>query len=116
MLAIAPILLSYRTRSLVLSRSPSPSLLQVGGVCNKISQPKCSSSHICITETDNIFTRELRHKSEDILIKTGQHYQLNLFSGVEHGFAIRADLSKPQNKYAKEQAFVQALAWFDYNL
>lgn len=100
----------------MLSRSPSPSLLQVGGVCNKISQPKCSSSHICITETDNIFTRELRHKSEDILIKTGQHYQLNLFSGVEHGFAIRADLSKPQNKYAKEQAFVQALAWFDYNL
>ncbi|KAI2669774.1 hypothetical protein CBS147355_9699 [Penicillium roqueforti] len=71
---------------------------------------------ISAAETDGIFTRELRHKSEDILSNTGQHYQLNLFSGVEHGFAIRADLSKPQNKYAKEQAFVQALAWFDHSL
>ncbi|KAJ5742476.1 uncharacterized protein N7511_011495 [Penicillium nucicola] len=71
---------------------------------------------ISAAETDGIFTRELRRKSEDILSTTGQHYQLNLFSGVEHGFAIRADLSKPQNKYAKEQAYVQALARFDHNL
>lgn len=61
--------------------------------------------------TDQIFTHELRHKSEDILYKTGQRFQLNLFSDVEHGFAVRADLSKSHNRYAKEQAFLLALAW-----
>ncbi|KAJ5456106.1 uncharacterized protein N7458_003689 [Penicillium daleae] len=71
---------------------------------------------ISAAETDQIFTRELRHKSEEILSKTGQHYQLNLFSGVEHGFAIRSDLTKPKNKFGKEQAFLQAIAWFNFEL
>jgi dienelactone hydrolase len=47
------------------------------------------------------------------LIKTGQPYQINLFGGVAHGFAVRGDLSKPLNKYAKEQAFLQAVSWFN---
>jgi dienelactone hydrolase len=67
-------------------------------------------------EVDQIFTTELRHESEDILIKTGLPYQLNLFGGVSHGFAVRGDLSKKENKYAKEQAFLQAVAWFKYYL
>lgn len=40
-------------------------------------------------------------------------YQINLFSGVEHGFAVRGDISKKHIKFAKEQAFFQAVAWFD---
>ena len=40
-------------------------------------------------------------------------YQINLFSHVEHGFAVRADLSKKPVKFAKEQAFYQAVQWFD---
>lgn len=36
-----------------------------------------------------------------------------LYSGVEHGFAVRADLSKPDVKFAKEAAFLQAVQWFD---
>ncbi|KAJ9300182.1 hypothetical protein DTO271G3_2299 [Paecilomyces variotii] len=71
---------------------------------------------IAAAETDQIFTTELRHESEGTLIKTGQPWQINLFSGVVHGFAVRADLSKPQNKFAKEQAFAQAIAWFAYHL
>jgi hypothetical protein len=39
-------------------------------------------------------------------------YQINLFSGVEHGFAVRGDPSKPDAKFAKEQAFLQAVTWF----
>jgi dienelactone hydrolase len=70
----------------------------------------------CVTETDEVFTTQLRHESEEILIKTGQLYQINLFGGVQHGFAVRGDLSKPLNKYAKEQAFVQAVAWFNYHV
>lgn len=64
------------------------------------------------TEIDSIFTTQLRHESEETLKKTGQPWQINLFSGVSHGFAVRADLSVKHNKFAKEQAFVQAVAWF----
>jgi len=48
-----------------------------------------------------------------ILDKMEIPYQINMFSDVEHGFAVRCDLSKPRQKYAKEQAFRQAVAWFD---
>ncbi|KAJ4176887.1 hypothetical protein NW759_017487, partial [Fusarium solani] len=65
---------------------------------------------------DQIFTTELRHLSEEILSKTKQPYQLTVFSGVTHGFAVRSDLSKPENKFAQASAFQQAVAWFDHHL
>lgn len=68
------------------------------------------------TETDAIFPAAKRHESEGILTKTGQPYQINLFSGVEHGFAVRADISKPTLRFAKESAFTQAVAWFNQYL
>ncbi|KAK2762782.1 hypothetical protein FQN54_000956 [Arachnomyces sp. PD_36] len=67
-------------------------------------------------ETDEIFPAPKRRESEDILPKTGQPYQINLFSGTQHGFAVRGDVSVAQVKYAKEQAFVQAVNWFGYYL
>ncbi|CAG7952761.1 unnamed protein product [Penicillium nalgiovense] len=71
---------------------------------------------IAAAETDSIFPASKRHESEDILAKTGQPYQINLFSGVEHGFAVRADITKPTIRFAKESAFLQAVAWFDQYL
>ncbi|KAK6216937.1 dienelactone hydrolase [Colletotrichum tabaci] len=71
---------------------------------------------IAAAETDSIFPAEKRHKSEEILQKTGQPYQINLYSGVEHGFAVRGDPSKKIQKYAKENAFLQAVSWFDEHL
>ncbi|KAK7184562.1 hypothetical protein DPSP01_009034 [Paraphaeosphaeria sporulosa] len=68
---------------------------------------------IAAAETDQIFPAEKRRESEDILQKMNVPYQMNLFSDVEHGFAVRADLSKKPAKFAKEQAFLQAVAWFD---
>jgi dienelactone hydrolase len=65
------------------------------------------------TETDSIFPAEKRHESEVILPKTKQPYQVNLYSGVQHGFAVRGDMSDQQVKYAKEAAFHQAVQWFD---
>jgi dienelactone hydrolase len=40
-------------------------------------------------------------------------YQITLYSDVEHGFAVRADLKKKATKFAKEKAFFQAVFWFD---
>ncbi|KAJ6090276.1 Protein AIM2 [Penicillium sp. IBT 16267x] len=71
---------------------------------------------IAAAEIDSAFTTQLRHESEETLIKTGQEWQINLFSGVTHGFAVRADLSVSQQKWAKEQAFCQAVQWFDRHL
>lgn len=71
---------------------------------------------IAAAETDQIFPAEKRHKSETILVETKQPYQINLYSGVVHGFSVRCDLSKKQEKYAKEQAFLQAVTWFDEHL
>lgn len=56
---------------------------------------------------------EQRHESEAILKKVGQPYQLALYGGVEHGFAVRVDLSDKKKKFAKESAYFQAIRWFD---
>jgi dienelactone hydrolase len=67
-------------------------------------------------ETDSIFPAPKRHETEEILLKLPVAYQINLFSDVEHGFAVRCDLSKRRQKFAKEQAFLQAVAWFDEHI
>jgi dienelactone hydrolase len=66
-----------------------------------------------VTETDNIFTVAKRHESEDILAKHTVPYQIFLYSDVEHGFAVKGDMSTAKAKFAKEQAFLQAVGWFD---
>ncbi|KAL2825358.1 dienelactone hydrolase family protein [Aspergillus cavernicola] len=71
---------------------------------------------ISAAEHDTIFTTAKRHASEEILIGTGQGFQINLFSGVSHGFASRGDLSQPHVLFAKGQAFAQAVAWFEHTL
>ncbi|KAJ5570620.1 uncharacterized protein N7459_010050 [Penicillium hispanicum] len=71
---------------------------------------------IAAAQTDSIFTTQLRHESEETLIKAGQPWQINLFGGVSHGFGVRGDLSDPVQKWAKEQAFCQAVAWFNQYL
>ncbi|ETS74400.1 hypothetical protein PFICI_14266 [Pestalotiopsis fici W106-1] len=68
---------------------------------------------IAAAETDEIFPAENRHKAEQILAKGGYPYQINLYSQTEHGFSIRCDPSKKTAKFAKEQAFLQAVTWFD---
>lgn len=68
---------------------------------------------IAAAETDSIFTTEKRHLSEEILKRSGQPYQINLYSGVLHGFAVRGNMSNKVERYAKEQAFIQAVTWFN---
>ncbi|KIN09008.1 hypothetical protein OIDMADRAFT_48844 [Oidiodendron maius Zn] len=67
---------------------------------------------IAAAEIDNIFPVSNRHASEEILAKLKIPYQLNLYGGVEHGFATRADIKQPHIRFAQEQAFAQALQWF----
>ncbi|KAH8688707.1 dienelactone hydrolase family protein [Talaromyces proteolyticus] len=71
---------------------------------------------ISAAEVDQIFPAEKRHESEDILKTLGTPYQINLYSGVEHGFAVRGDPEKRVVQYAKESAFLQAVQWFKEHL
>ncbi|KAH7132737.1 hypothetical protein EDB81DRAFT_659972, partial [Dactylonectria macrodidyma] len=75
---------------------------------------------IAAAETDHIFPAEKRHETEEIILKNDKDYQLTLYSKVAHGFATRSltrcDLSKREQKWAKEQAFYQAVVWFDEHL
>ncbi|KAF3803777.1 Hydrolase tropI [Colletotrichum gloeosporioides] len=68
---------------------------------------------IAAAEFDDIFPAEKRHESEAILAKTGKDYQITLFSGVSHGFSVRGDVKDEKQRFAKEQAFYQAITWFD---
>jgi dienelactone hydrolase len=65
---------------------------------------------------DFVFTTEKRRESEEILNQLDVPFQINLISDVEHGFAVRCDMSESRQKFAKEQAFSQAVAWFDQYL
>ena len=68
---------------------------------------------ISAAEFDQQFTTDKRHKSEEIFKAGKKIYQINLFQGTEHGFAVRCDLAVKTQRFAKEQAFLQAVAWFD---
>lgn len=68
---------------------------------------------IAAAETDAIFPAEKRRETEDILKEMSIPYQMCLYSGVEHGFAVRADLTQKHVKFAKEAAFLQHVQWFD---
>ncbi|RMX80934.1 hypothetical protein D0867_16334 [Hortaea werneckii] len=68
---------------------------------------------IAAAETDAIFPAEKRRESEDILKNMDLPYQMSLYSDVEHGFAVRADMSNKRAKFAKEAAFLQHVQWFD---
>lgn len=68
---------------------------------------------IAAAETDEIFPAEKRRETEDILKGMKLPYQISLYSGVEHGFAVRGDPNKRETKFAKEAAFLQHVQWFD---
>ncbi|KAH0538470.1 hypothetical protein FGG08_004919 [Glutinoglossum americanum] len=71
---------------------------------------------ISACEHDDSFTVEKRYESEAILREVGVPYQINLFSHADHGFSVRSDMSIRAIRWAKEQAFVQAVQWLDEHL
>ncbi|KAH6616054.1 dienelactone hydrolase family-domain-containing protein [Chaetomium sp. MPI-SDFR-AT-0129] len=64
-------------------------------------------------ERDVLFGPAARVEAEAVLANGSQAYQVSLYSGTQHGFAVRADLNDEGQRWAKEQAFLQAVRWFD---
>lgn len=88
-----------------------PSLLEESEI-QAIARPVAVAS----AEHDSLMTPAQRFEMETILSNTPQPYQTTLYSGTEHGFAVRANMSDPQSRFGKEEAFLQAVRWFDHFL
>mgnify|MGYP003662631403 CR=1 FL=1 len=63
-------------------------------------------------ETDDIMPPEKRRQTEDVLTSMGATWMSTVFSGTEHGFSVRGDLSVKEVRLAKERAFKGAVEWF----
>ncbi|RYP09650.1 hypothetical protein DL764_001192 [Monosporascus ibericus] len=55
-----------------------------------------------------------RQEIEMMLTEAKVPFQTTLFSDVPHGFAVRHIHDKKYNKFAKKQAFLQAVQWLDF--
>jgi dienelactone hydrolase len=78
----------------------------------KITRPL----YLSCAEDDFTFNTESRNKALDILIAAKKPYGLQVFSGVSHGFALRCDLSKPYERWCKEQSVRSIVDYFDVQL
>ncbi|KAI0975709.1 alpha/beta-hydrolase [Xylaria arbuscula] len=65
-------------------------------------------------ETDHTFDVPSRRRALDILQEEKKIYHYQLFSGVEHGFALRGDPNDPYQRWVKEQSLAAIVNWFDY--
>ncbi|KAL5492295.1 hypothetical protein ACEPAI_3742 [Sanghuangporus weigelae] len=95
-----------------------PSLLQVPEDLEKF---KATGVPLFINscETDQMYPAESQKLGDEILGggKTEtENYKRAYFPKCVHGFAVRGDLSIPEVKFGKEQAFVNAVQWFKAKL
>ncbi|KAF9026836.1 dienelactone hydrolase [Hymenopellis radicata] len=65
-------------------------------------------------ETDHTFPAASRHRAEEILQEVKATYQVQLFSRVEHGFALRGDMSNPYQRWVKEESADAIIRWFNF--
>ena len=68
---------------------------------------------LAVVKGDRLFDIDKADRSRDIFARKQLPSQVELYEGVTHGFSVRADLSDPQKKAAKEKVTEQALSWFD---
>ena len=65
-----------------------------------------------VTETDSMLIPTRRVQIEALLKNTTQPYSMTLYGGTSHGFGVRANISIAVQKVGKEEAFNQAVRWF----
>ncbi|KAH9826986.1 Dienelactone hydrolase family [Teratosphaeria destructans] len=66
------------------------------------------------SEIDHTFPNEFRNRAVDIMQAEQKRFQVQLFQGVAHGFALRGNPEVPYERYTKEQSVRAIVAWFDF--
>lgn len=85
-----------------------PTAVEIGEI-EKLVNPILISTGI----NDMSFTPELRNQTLEVLGKKEDlRFQVDIYSGAPHGFAVKGDLSKPQVKYAKEKTLLDQVTFF----
>ncbi|RJE19137.1 Dienelactone hydrolase family [Aspergillus sclerotialis] len=66
-----------------------------------------------VPNTDSLFMPEQRNRAVELMTNGKKRFNMQVFSDLGHGFASRAFLSDPYEKWAKEQSFKSFIEWFD---
>ncbi|KAF7540338.1 hypothetical protein G7054_g1460 [Neopestalotiopsis clavispora] len=66
------------------------------------------------SEIDHTFPADSRNHAIDILHSSHKTYHLQLFSGVEHGFALRGKSDNPYECWVKEQSLQGIIDWLNF--
>ncbi|ESK94069.1 dienelactone hydrolase [Moniliophthora roreri MCA 2997] len=78
---------------------------------------KCAKPlFLSCAETDHTFPEAARHRAEEILKTNKRVYHFQLFSGVEHGFALRGNMDEPYERWVKEESAAGIVRWFKFFL
>ncbi|KAF1945518.1 alpha/beta-hydrolase [Clathrospora elynae] len=78
---------------------------EVGGIGGPVS--------VAAGTLDASFNSTAKSRAESILNSNNVTFQSNLYYGAPHGFGVRVNQSVPQQVYAKQASFLQAVTWFD---
>jgi dienelactone hydrolase len=65
------------------------------------------------TALDASFNATARYRAEGLLDGNNVTFQSSVYAKAPHGFAVRPNATVPQQVFAKEGAFVQAVTWLD---
>ena len=89
------------------------SLAYAGKSSFALQHTKCKMDAEICEDNDNSNPPEARTLAEQTFNETGITWQATLYSGTGHGFAVRANTSDPQQLFAQESAYLQAVRWLD---
>lgn len=94
-------------------------LLSVGGIAHpsnlQVEDIEAITKPLVISaaEVDQAYPAELMSKSIEILNKNNIHYQLTVFQGTSHGYAIRGDPTDGKIRYAQAKTIVDQIDFFN---
>ncbi|KAF2754407.1 alpha/beta-hydrolase [Pseudovirgaria hyperparasitica] len=66
------------------------------------------------SQIDHTFGTEDRNRAVGMLTEDGREFQVQLFAKVKHGFALRANLENPYERYVKEQSLKAIVEYLDF--
>lgn len=77
-------------------------------------QAICKPLLISAAQNDEYFDMKIRHETEKTLSDINAVFQIDLFSNVGHGFAVRGDARDPFTAFAMNKVLLDQVEWFNH--